>query len=82
MKTEIRHLDRSEPMPFDLKAYIVAKAYDPDKRPFTKIIAALAENKDQLHPYTRRFLVERMREAEARHRDLAKRYGDIAAKFE
>src|SRR4029077_10452827 len=33
MKPEIRHLDRSEPMPFDLKAYIVAKAYDPDKRP-------------------------------------------------
>ena len=82
MKSEIRHLDKSQPKPIDLKVYEIAKFYDPHKRPFTKIIAELAKLKDEIHPYARRYLVERMREAEARYRGLAEQYGRIADQFE
>ena len=69
-------------MPIDLKVYTVAKFYDPDKRPSPKVIAELAKHKDEIHPYARRYLVERMREAEARHRGLAEQYSRIADQFE
>ena len=82
MKSEFRWLDKSQPMPIDLKVYTVAKFYDPDKRPSPKVIAELAKHKDEIHPYARRYLVERMREAEARHRGLAEQYSGIADQFE
>src|SRR5262249_30429432 len=37
----------NDPMPLDLRAYIIAKQYDPNKRTFPKVIAELAKHKDQ-----------------------------------
>jgi hypothetical protein len=79
---KLRDLEKSGPMPINLKAYTIAKRYDPEKRTFSKVIAELAKHKDELHPYVRRYLIERMRSAERRHLELAKAYGDIAAQFE
>ena len=80
---ERRKLDTSrDPMPIDLKAYTVARQYDPNKRTFRKVIAELARHKDDLHPYMRRYLIERMREAEAHHRKLAEAYSNVADQFD
>jgi hypothetical protein len=82
-KSEVHHFEKSgEPMPIDLKAYIVARQYDPDKKTFGKIIPELVKHKDKLHPFTRRYLIERMRDAETRHRKLAERHGNIADQFD
>jgi hypothetical protein len=78
---ERRQLEKSGP-PIDLKAYIVAREYDPAKRRFPKVIAELAKHKDQLHPHMRRYLIERMRQAEDKHRKLAEQYGTIADQFD
>jgi hypothetical protein len=61
------------PMPLDLKVYVIACQYDPDKRRFPEIIAELAKHKADIHPFARRFLIERMRAAENKHRELAQR---------
>ena len=72
------------PMPIDLKAYVVAREYDPDKRSrhFPKIIAELVKHKHELHPYMRRYLLERSRASENRHRKLAESYQAVADQFE
>jgi hypothetical protein len=70
------------PMPIDLKAYVVALQYDADKYRFPKIIAELAKHKAEIHPFARRFLIERMRASENKHRQLAERFGAVADQFE
>jgi hypothetical protein len=70
------------PMPLDLKAYVVAREYDADKHTFGKIIPELVKHKDKLHPFMRRYLLERLRTSENEHRRLAKRFGAIADQFE
>jgi len=71
------------PMPLDLRAYIVAKDFDPTKkgRTFPKIIAELVKCKDQLHPFARRYLLERLREGESKYTRLAQAYG-VANQFD
>src|SRR5262249_52363292 len=81
--TELRKLEKSaNPMPLQLKAYMVAKQYNPQKRTFSKVIAELAKHKDELHPYVRRYIIERLRNAETHHRKLAGQYGEVADRFE
>ena len=70
------------PMPIDLKAYIVAREYDPNKRTFAKIISGLVKHKHELHPFMRRYLLERLRASENEHRQLAERFGAVADQFE
>jgi len=69
-------------MPIDLKAYIVAREYDPDKRTFGKIIPELAKHRRELHPFMRRYLLEQIRTKQNRHRKLAESYGAVADQFE
>jgi hypothetical protein len=70
------------PMPIDLKAYIVAREYDPDKRTFGKIIPELVKHKHELHPFARRYLLEQIRAKQNRHRKLAEAYQAVADQFE
>jgi hypothetical protein len=70
------------PMPIDLKAYVVAREYDPDKHTFPKIIAELVKHKHELHPFVRRYLLEQIRAKQNRHRKLAESYQDVADQFE
>ena len=70
------------PMPVDLKAYVVAREYDPDNRTFPKIIAELAKHKHELHPFMRRYLLEQIRAKQNRHRKLAEAYQAVADQFE
>src|SRR5262249_26178470 len=80
------------PMPIDLRAYIVAREFDPTRmsradrtkksHTFPKVIAELVAHQDQLHPYARRYLLERLRKGEAGHAAAAKAYGDVANQFE
>src|SRR6516162_1109968 len=70
------------PMPIDLKAYIVAREYDPDKRAFAKVIPELVRHKHELHPFMRRYFLERLRASENRHRRLAEDYQAVADQFE
>jgi hypothetical protein len=79
---KLRYLDKQGPMPIDLRAYIIAKQYNPEKRTFRKLIAKLIKHKASLHPYVRRFLIERMRKDEQQYLELARAYADIAAQFE
>jgi hypothetical protein len=71
-------------MPIDLKAYVVAREYDPTKRSrrFPKIIAELVKHKHELHPYMRRYLLEQIRAKQNRHRQLAEDYQAVADQFE
>jgi hypothetical protein len=39
------------PMPIDLKVYVVALKYDPDKHRFPEIIAELAKHNAEIHPF-------------------------------
>ena len=71
-----------EPMPIDLKAYIIAREYHPNKRTFGKIIPELVKHKDELHPFMRRYLLEQLRDSESGHRKLAESYQAIADQFE
>src|SRR5262249_7522055 len=72
------------PLPIDLKAYIVAKTFDPTKKHYTygKIIPELVKHQEQLHPFARRYLLERLRDNEAKFKKLAQAYGDVANQFE
>jgi hypothetical protein len=74
--------ERPGPMPIDLKAYVIALQYDADKHRFPKIIAELVKQKAEIHPFARRFLMERMRASENKHRELAERFGAVADQFE
>jgi hypothetical protein len=49
------------PKPLDLRVYIVALGYNGEDVRFPKIIAELAKHKTEIHPFARRFLIERMR---------------------
>src|SRR6516225_9418258 len=69
-------------MPLDLRAYVVAREYDPDKRTFGKIIPELVKHKHELHPFTRRYLLEQIRTKQNRHRKLADSYQAVADQFE
>jgi hypothetical protein len=71
-------------MPIDLRAYIVGRTFDPTKKhtTFGKIIRELVKHKDQLHPYARRYLLERLRVNEAKFAKLAQAYDDVAKQFE
>jgi hypothetical protein len=71
-----------EPMPIDLKAYIIVQQYDGDKRTFSKIIPELVKHKDELHPFMRRYLLEQLRASENKYRQLAERFGAVADQFE
>ena len=73
---------RFDPNDINLRAYIIARQYDPDKHTFGKILLELIKHKDQLHPYIRRYLIETMREAQNKHRRLADCYGSVADQFE
>jgi hypothetical protein len=70
------------PMPIDLKAYIVAREYDPEKRAFAKIIPELVKHKHELHSFMRRYLLEQIRGKQSRHRKLAESYQGVADQFE
>jgi hypothetical protein len=70
------------PMPIDLKAYVVARQYDGDKYTFPKVIPELVKHKEQLHPFARRYLLERLRHSERKYRTLANRFGAVADQFE
>jgi hypothetical protein len=69
-------------MPIDLKAYVIARQYDGDKHTFGKIIPELVKHKDELHPFMRRYLLERLRASENKYRQLAGRFGVGADQFE
>jgi hypothetical protein len=69
-------------MPIELRAFDVARHFDGDKRRFGKIIAELAEHKAEPHPHMRRYLLERLRDGEKRHREIAERFGAAADQFE
>jgi hypothetical protein len=85
---------RGKKIPFDpndinLRAYIIARQYDPDKYTFNKILPELIKYKDHLHPYILRYVIERMREAQNKeleainkHQRLANCYGRVADQFE
>ena len=40
------------------------------------------KHKDELHPFMRRYLLERLRASENKHRQLAERFGAVADQFE
>jgi hypothetical protein len=69
-------------MPLDLRAYIVAKQFDGDKKTFPEIIPALLRHKDKLHPYILRFLIESLRMGERKHQAVADSYCNIANQFD
>jgi hypothetical protein len=56
--------------------------YNGEGARFPKIIAELAKHKTEIHPFARRFLIERMRASENKHRQLAERFGAVADQFE
>jgi hypothetical protein len=48
-------------MPLDLRAYVVARRFDGDRYTFGKILPEIIKHKDKLHPFVRRYLLERLR---------------------
>jgi myo-inositol-1-phosphate synthase len=70
------------PMPIDLKAYVVAREYDPDKHSFGRTIDELVKHKNELHPHMRRYLLDQLRTKQNRHRKLAESYQAVADQFE
>lgn len=69
-------------MTLDLRAYIVAKQFDGDKKTFPEIIPALLHHKDKLHPYILRFMIESLRMGERKHQTIADSYRSIASQFD
>ena len=83
----LEHGTLGKKIPFDpndinLRAYIIARQYDPDKYTFNKVLPELIKHKDHLHPFILRYVIERMREEQNKYQRLADAYGSIADQFE